>query len=64
MPATQEIDMDIFDLLFASKYGMAAFGTVTLAAGMLVSTFVVLARKASRDQDEPVYQRGQGSIPV
>lgn len=56
--------MDIFDLLFASKYGMAAFGTVTLAAGMLVSTFVVLARKASRGQGEPVYQRGQGSVPV
>ena len=54
--------MDVFELLFASKYGMAAFGTVTLAVGMLMSTFVVLAQKASRGEREAVYQRGQGSV--
>lgn len=44
----QEIEMEVFALLFASKYGMAALGSVTLAAGMLVSTFWVLTQKASR----------------
>lgn len=40
--------MEVFELLFASKYGVAALGSVTLAGGMLVGTFVVLARKAAR----------------
>lgn len=39
--------MDVFALLFASKYGVAALGSVTLAMGMLISTFALLARKAS-----------------
>ena len=40
--------MEVFALLFATKYGMAALGSVTLAAGMLVSTLVVLTRMATR----------------
>jgi hypothetical protein len=44
----QEIDMDVFALLFTSTHGVAALGSVTLAVGMLVSTFVVLAQKAAR----------------
>jgi hypothetical protein len=38
--------MEVFGLLFASHYGMAALATVTLAFAMLVSTFVMLTRKA------------------
>lgn len=39
--------MEVFALLFASKYGMAALGSVTLAVSMLGGTFWVLAQKAN-----------------
>jgi hypothetical protein len=51
--------MEVFALLFASKYGVAALGSVTLALGMLVSTFVVLARKASSQPSGLALQTGQ-----
>lgn len=38
--------MEVFALLFASNYGVAALGSVTLAVGMLAGTFGVLAYKA------------------
>ena len=40
--------MEIFALLFASKYGMAAFATVTLAATLLATSFGVLAHKSKQ----------------
>jgi hypothetical protein len=40
--------MEVFALLVASKYGVAALGTVTVAIGFLVSTFGVLAYKSGR----------------
>jgi len=51
--------MEVFALLFASKYGVAALGSVTLALGMLVSTFVVLARKASSQPSGLALHSGQ-----
>lgn len=56
----QEIDMEVFALLFASKYGMAALGSVTLAMGMLIGTFVVLAKKASSDAPAALSHAGVG----
>jgi len=44
--------MEVFALLFASKYGVAALGSVTLAVSMLVSTFWVLAQKAKASPSE------------
>jgi hypothetical protein len=44
--------MEVFALLFASKYGVAALGSVTLAASMLLSTFWVLAQKAKASPSE------------
>ena len=44
--------MEVFALLFASEYGVAALGSVTLAAGMLVGTFVLLAQKAKVSPSE------------
>lgn len=38
--------MEVFALLLASKYGLAALSSVTLAVGMLVGTFSLLAYKA------------------
>jgi hypothetical protein len=51
--------MEVFALLFASKYGIAALGSVTLALGMLVSTFVVLARIASSQPSGLASHSGQ-----
>ena len=47
--------MEVFALLFASKYGLAALGSVTLAAGMLVGTFWLLAQKANRPMGQVVH---------
>lgn len=40
--------MEVFALLFASKYGMAAFASVTLAMAILGGSLGVLAHKATR----------------
>ena len=40
--------MEVAALLFASKYGMAAFATVTLAITLLASGLGLLAHKASK----------------
>lgn len=40
--------MEVFALLFASKYGVAALATVTLAITLLGGTLGVLARKANQ----------------
>ena len=52
--------MEVFALLFASKYGMAALGSVTLAMGMLIGTFVVLAKKAASDAPAALSHAGVG----
>jgi hypothetical protein len=44
----QEFPMDVLALLFASKYGVAALATVTLAITLLGGTLTVLARKANQ----------------
>ncbi|MBL8371065.1 MAG: hypothetical protein JNK28_06720 [Burkholderiaceae bacterium] len=43
--------MEVLSMLFDSKYGVAALGSVTLAVAMLASTFIVLAQKAARTPD-------------
>jgi hypothetical protein len=44
----QEFQMEVVALLFASKYGVAALATVTLAITLLGGTLSVLARKANQ----------------
>jgi len=50
--------MEVFALLFASKYGMAALGVVTLAASMLVGSFLLLSQKASNSLTADVLRTG------
>ncbi len=40
--------MEVLSMLFDSKYGVAALGSVTLAVAMLASTFILLAQKAAK----------------
>jgi hypothetical protein len=40
--------MEVFALLVASKYGIAALGTVSVAICMLASSFGLLAYKSSQ----------------
>lgn len=40
--------MEVMSLLVASKYGVAALGSVSLAITMLVGTFSLLAYKSSQ----------------
>lgn len=40
--------MEVFALLFASKYGVAAFATVTLAATLLAASLGALAHKSKQ----------------
>lgn len=46
--------MEVFALLVASKYGMAALGTVTLAVGVLAGMLGMLAHKATQSQPATV----------
>jgi hypothetical protein len=40
--------MEVLSLLWASKYGVAALGSVALAVAMLAGTLVALAHKAGQ----------------
>lgn len=40
--------MEVFELLFASKYGVAAFATVTLAVSLLGGSLGLLALKSKQ----------------
>jgi hypothetical protein len=44
----QGFAMEVFALLFASKYGMAAFGSVTVAVVILLGMLSSLAYKANQ----------------
>lgn len=50
--------MEVFALLLASKYGVAALGSVTLAVGMLFGTLSLLAYKANqRPMENRIFTR-------
>lgn len=44
----QEFQMEVAALLFASKYGVAAFASVTLAITLLAGGLGLLAHKANQ----------------
>ena len=47
--------MEVFTLLLASEYGLAALSPVTLAVSMLVGTFSLLVYQASKPVAIPNY---------